>query len=293
MIETRKNWLLIIGINPYVTFASMIMNALITKCYLKMQELNCFSPNYSDQYDIKQFGLAFLLSLSLIVLLGACGAEQRPSVQTENPVPEEVAVRQVAQAAPDEVVIDSLDYDTTQWLELVALDPTILLDIRYATDSNFVGQVMYDCPRCFLRPAAARAVVDAHRELQTEGLGLKMFDCYRPRDVQWKLWEIYPKPGYVADPRKGSIHNRGGAVDLTIVDSLGQELPMGTGFDFFGPKANHTYTDLPKRVLANRQKLKALMAKHGFSAIRSEWWHYNYRGEKYELADEEWNCPTK
>lgn len=187
--------------------------------------------------------------------------------------------------------VDSLDYDTSIWLELIALDSSIRLDIRYATENNFVGQVMYGCPRCFLRPAAARAVLAAHQELKAEGLGLKMFDCYRPRDVQWKLWEIFPQPGYVADPRKGSIHNRGGAVDLTIVDTTGKELDMGTDFDFFGPKANHTYTDFPEEVLANRQKLKTLLGKYGFAPIRSEWWHYNYKGETYELADEEWNCP--
>ena len=145
------------------------------------------------------------------------------------------------------------------------------------------------CP-CFLRPAAARAILAAHQELRAEGLGLKLFDCYRPRSVQYKLWEIFPQPGYVADPRTGSIHNRGGAVDLTIVDHTGQALDMGTEFDFFGPKANHNYTKLPAEVLANRSKLKALLQKHGFTAIRSEWWHYNFSVEEYDLADEMWPC---
>lgn len=189
-----------------------------------------------------------------------------------------------------ELTKDTVDYDTTLWRELIGLDSSILLDIRYATKNNFVGEVLYDCPRCFLRPEAAFAVLAAHQTLKKEGLGLKMFDCYRPRDVQWKLWEIYPQPGYVADPRKGSIHNRGGAVDLTIVDSTGQQLDMGTTFDFFGPKANHTYTDFSDEILANRLKLKQLMSQHGFAAIRSEWWHYNYKGKSYELADEMWNC---
>lgn len=191
-----------------------------------------------------------------------------------------------------EASIDSIDYDTSQWTELIRLDSTILLDIRYATPNNFVGQVMYGCPRCFLRPEAAQAVLAAHQELKTEGLGLKIFDCYRPRDVQWKLWEIMPKPGFVADPRKGSIHNRGGAVDITIVDSLGQELDMGTDFDYFGPEANHNYQNLSEEILTNRRQLKDLLKKHGFSAIRSEWWHYNFSRQQYELADEEWNCKS-
>ncbi|MEM1214885.1 MAG: M15 family metallopeptidase, partial [Bacteroidota bacterium] len=184
---------------------------------------------------------------------------------TDSIPPPPVDTPAVAQVLPD-----TLDYDTTKWAEVTALDTSIRLDIRYATENNFVGQVLYSCPRCFLRPAAARAVVAAHEELQQEGLGLKMFDCYRPRDVQWKLWEIFPQPGYVADPRTGSIHNRGAAVDLTIITAEGEELDMGTDFDFFGPRANHTFTDLPPEVLDNRRKLKALMKKHGFSAIRSE-----------------------
>ncbi len=182
------------------------------------------------------------------------------------------------------------DYDTTQWTELNTIAPGVRLDMRYATTDNFVGQVLYDCARCFVRPAPARALADIQAELQTQGLGLKLFDCYRPRAVQWKLWEIYPKPGYVADPRTGSVHNRGGAVDLTLVDSLGQELDMGTAFDFFGPKANHTFTELPANVLANRRRLKDIMRKHGFTHIRSEWWHYEYAAERYELADEVWPC---
>jgi D-alanyl-D-alanine dipeptidase len=105
------------------------------------------------------------------------------------------------------------------------------------------------------------------------------------------LWEIVPDPGYVADPRTGSIHNRGGAVDLTIVTREGQELDMGTDFDFFGPRAHHTFTDLPDSVLANRRLLKEVMARHGFAPIRSEWWHYNYQDRSYPLADEVWECP--
>ena len=183
------------------------------------------------------------------------------------------------------------DYDTSEWTEVTRLDSTIALDLKYATTDNFVEQVMYECPRCFLRPKVARAIVAAHQELQQEGLGLKLFDCYRPRDVQWKLWEIVPEPGYVADPARGSVHNRGGAIDLTIVDASGQELDMGTTFDFFGPEANHTYTGHSDTVRANREKLKGLMARHGMKHIRTEWWHYEYAAERYELADEEWPCP--
>ncbi len=185
------------------------------------------------------------------------------------------------------------DYDTTQWTDIADLEPEILIDMRYATDSNFVGEKMYECGRCFLRPEVAEAVVAAHRELTGRGLGLKMLDCYRPQSIQWKLWEKVPDPRYVTDPRKGSMHNRGAAVDLTLVDRQGRELTMGTPYDFFGQEAYHTYTALPDSVLANRQLLKELMEGHQFRAIRTEWWHYSFTGRFYELSDMRWNCPEE
>jgi len=182
------------------------------------------------------------------------------------------------------------DYDTTRWLDLADLDPTILLDIRYATTNNFVIQKMYDCPRCLLRPEVARAIVRAHRELQKKGLGLKMFDCYRPRPVQQKLWDKLPDPHYVANPQKGSMHNRGVAVDLTIVDKNGRELNMGTPFDYFGEKAHSDYAGFPDSILANRRLLKKTMYRAGFKPIRTEWWHYSWLIKKYPISDMLWHC---
>jgi D-alanyl-D-alanine dipeptidase len=183
------------------------------------------------------------------------------------------------------------DYDTSEWADIKHLDPGIRLEIRYATDSNFVGEKLYACGRCFLRPEVARAVVRAHRELQERGLGLKMFDCYRPLSVQWRLWEKISTPGYVADPRKGSVHNRGGAVDLTIVNAKGKALDMGTPFDYFGQKAYHTYQQLPDSVRYHRQILKDLMEAYGFRSIRTEWWHFSYTKERYPISEMVWECP--
>ncbi len=180
--------------------------------------------------------------------------------------------------------------NSTEWLEVNELDETILIDIRYATENNFMKEQVYDCGRCFLRADVAKAVVKAHRELQEQGLGLKMFDCYRPRPVQWELWRKVPNPNYVADPRKGSMHNRGSAVDLTIVDAEGNELDMGTDYDYFGKEGHHDYTGLPKEVLENRKLLKEIMGKHGFRWIRTEWWHYSYKPKSYALSDVLWHC---
>lgn len=190
----------------------------------------------------------------------------------------------------------SPDYDTTQWTDLQLLDSSIIIDMRYATSNNFVNEKMYNCGRCFLRPVVAKAIVAAHQQLQKKGLGLKMFDCYRPRPIQQKLWDKVPNPSYVTPPKKGSMHNRGTAVDLTIVDQNGKELDMGTGFDFFGKEAHHTYQGHSKEILDNRKLLRQIMQDYKLDGIRTEWWHYYYAPgapRRFKLSDMIWNCDDK
>ncbi len=177
-----------------------------------------------------------------------------------------------------------------EFVDVAALDPTIRLDIRYATTNNFTKAQIYDCPRCLLRPEAAASVVKVHKILQKQGLGLKMFDCYRPRPYQQRLWDKVPNPDYVTPPAKGSMHSRGAATDLTIVDKNGKELDMGTEFDFFGPKAHFDHTDLPKKVLKNRRLLRKVMEEAGFKGIRTEWWHFSFQNRDYALSDYVWPC---
>ena len=209
-----------------------------------------------------------------------------------------------AKQSPDTIMLDTIaafpvmeepappipDYDTLEWTDIHLLDESIAIDMRYATVNNFVEEKMYECGRCFLRPEVAQKIVKVHKILQDKGLGLKMFDCYRPRPIQWKLWEKVPDKRYVSDPRKGSMHNRGAAVDLTIVDAKGEQLNMGTTYDFFGPEAWSTYENLPDSVLANRRLLKGLLEAEGFAGIRTEWWHFSYPGKGYALSDMLWNC---
>ncbi|PHI21481.1 hypothetical protein CEQ90_02480 [Lewinellaceae bacterium SD302] len=167
----------------------------------------------------------------------------------------------------------------------------IRLDLRYATDSNFMEQKVYDCGRCFYRKSVAAALLKVQAELADKGLGLKMFDCYRPAPYQQRLWDILPDARYVARPSKGSLHSRGAAADLTVVNlQTGEELDMGTGYDFFGEAAYTTTTDLPRKVLDNRALFQAAMRKHGFGTIRTEWWHFNFLGPRMELADWVWPC---
>jgi zinc D-Ala-D-Ala dipeptidase len=174
--------------------------------------------------------------------------------------------------------------------ELAKLDPSIRLDIKYATTDNFTKTKIYDCPNCLLRPEAAEAIVTAHKALNKKGLGLKMFDCYRPKPYQQRLWDKVPNPDYVTPPAKGSMHSRGAAVDLTIVNANGKELDMGTPYDFFGPEAHTDNTKLPAIVLANRRLLQNTMESVGFKGIRTEWWHFSYQSKTWPLSDYVWPC---
>lgn len=163
----------------------------------------------------------------------------------------------------------------------------IVLDIRYATTNNFTGQQLYPFSKCYLRRASAEKLRAAQAEFATMGFGLKIFDGYRPLSVQWKMWEVYPHAGYVADPRKGSRHNRGAAVDVTLIRlSNGTELPMPTAYDDFTERAHRNFKDLPEEVIRNRDLLESVMTKHGFVGLPTEWWHFDDKDwRNYPILD--------
>jgi D-alanyl-D-alanine dipeptidase len=164
-------------------------------------------------------------------------------------------------------------------------------DLKYATSDNFLKAKVYDCPACFLRLKTVKALIEANKEFVKKGYKIKIFDCYRPLTIQKKMWELVPNPAYVADPSKGSIHNRGGAVDITLVDTKGKELNMGTPFDFFGIEASHNYSDVSLEVKQNRALLKNTMLKNGFKSFESEWWHYNLKTAMNDkISDIKWHC---
>ena len=157
--------------------------------------------------------------------------------------------------------------------------PTIICDIRYATKNNFTGQQVYNLSECYLLAPVAQALNKVQKELSLQGLGLKIWDGYRPLTAQWKLWHIVPDKRYVSNPKNGGKHCRGTAVDVTLVNlKTGKELPMPTGFDEFTERAWANYDNLPDDVKKNRKSLRDVMYKHGFSGITSEWWHFDYKG---------------
>jgi zinc D-Ala-D-Ala dipeptidase len=171
-------------------------------------------------------------------------------------------------------------------VDLGSFIPGALLDIRYATADNFMKTTLYPVAKAYLRRPAAEALRDVQRELQQHGLGLKIYDGYRPYRVTEAMWEPIRNPDYVADPAKGSRHNRGAAVDLTLVDASGRELPMPTAYDDFTTRARHDFDDLPADAIANRARLRDVMTRHGFELLPSEWWHYDYSGwQQFELMN--------
>ena len=174
-------------------------------------------------------------------------------------------------------------------VELVALDPTIRLDVRYATSNNFVGRPVYDEPRAFLQRPAAEALVRAHRALASQGYGLLIFDGYRPWRVTKLFWDVTPESQreFVADPREGSKHNRGCAVDLSLYDlATRAEVAMPSGYDDFTEKASPDYAGGTLEQRRARDVLRAAMEKEGFTVESNEWWHFNYRDWKsYPILD--------
>jgi zinc D-Ala-D-Ala dipeptidase len=181
--------------------------------------------------------------------------------------------------------------EDTAFVDLKAYSSHFILDMKYATSDNFLKAKVYDCASCYLRLKTVKKLIEASIVLNKKGYKIKIFDCYRPLSVQKKMWDIVQDANYVANPARGSIHNRGGAVDITLTDKNGKELDMGTPFDFFGVESSHNYKKLSKSILKNRLLLKNIMLKHNFESLETEWWHYNLEGAKqFPLSNFNWNC---
>lgn len=232
--------------------------------------------------------MPFLWGILIFFCVSSCDSSPR---EGDSEIEENIETREFIEDKP---IIDDNppSYDTSTWVDVARLIPSARLDIRYATDNNFMGQVIYDCPACLLRREAAEALVQVAEIMAKEGLGLVLFDCYRPAPFQQRLWDVMPDKRYVAPPEKGSNHSRGLAVDLSLFELMsGKELDMGTEYDYFGPKAHPGYTNHPAQVEKNREKLSYVMEDFGFTPITSEWWHFDFKGKRYEVSDFLWDCP--
>lgn len=175
-------------------------------------------------------------------------------------------------------------------VDLAEVAPGIRLDLRYATADNFMKAAVYPCARCLLRRPAAEALARAQASLAARGLGLQVWDCYRPPAVQKRMWSLVPDARYVANPARGSVHNRGAAVDVTLVDSAGAALTMPTGFDDFTAAAAAA-AEASAEASKNRATLREAMEAAGFVGIRSEWWHFDLAGSRGAAIIDAPLCP--
>ncbi len=177
--------------------------------------------------------------------------------------------------------------EETALIDIQKLNPNILVEMRYKTKDNFVGVPLYpEDARCYLRKEAADALLRVQESLEKQGLRLKIFDGYRPLSVQKTMWAKYPVEGFVANPAKGSNHNRGMAVDLTLADSRGRELPMPSGYDEFTDRAHRDYQGGTREERRNRLVLEQAMRAEGFRGITTEWWHFDFKNAKeYPVLD--------
>lgn len=219
----------------------------------------------------------------LALLLIACG---RTSSEPPSEPPPQVVPAASSDAAarrrPDELV------------DVSRLDPTLIIEMRYATSDNFAGVALYPVARCLLRAGVAERLLEVQRKLRARGFGLKLWDCYRPFSVQQALWNIVPDSRYVARPIErdgapvqGSRHNRGAAVDLTLVDRAGREVPMPSAYDDFSERAHRSCGQCSAEQRANKNLLEDAMLAAGFHPMRTEWWHFDGPNwARFPLADQ-------
>lgn len=172
-------------------------------------------------------------------------------------------------------------------VDAVAVVPRLRLDIRYATTDNFTHHKLYAQARCRLQTEVAARLAEVQRELARRRLGLLAYDCYRPLSVQKQMWALVPDERYVSDPAKGSRHNRGAAVDVTLVDERGRPLPMPSAYDEFSERAHRDFAGASDEQRRNRALLEEVMARHGFVGLPTEWWHFDAAGwQSYPISDE-------
>jgi len=218
-----------------------------------------------------------LPALLLAILILSCSSVKDP----KNPygldiISEGSDYLESVAANPDNELVDLADFI-----------PNVVIDIRYADTNNFTGKKIYTDARAFARKPVAEALLQIQQVLAKDSLGLKIYDAYRPYSATLYFYEVYGDTTFVAAPWKGSIHNRGCAVDVSLVDlRTGKELNMPTPFDEFSERASLNYKNLSAEQIANREKLVDVMTENGFTKYEHEWWHFNIKDrDKYKLMD--------
>ncbi len=182
-------------------------------------------------------------------------------------------------------------FNDSDLVDISLFSDKFIIKMRYAEKNNFLDTILYPCAKCLLRYEVLKDLLKAEEEFEKDGYRILIYDCYRPLRVQKLMWKKIPVIGLVANPKTGSRHNRGSAVDLSLTDLYGNELDFGTPHDDFSKKARTFYSDLPDTVKVNRIYLRKIMEKHNFKGINSEWWHFSHNcGTKYKISDKNFDC---
>lgn len=224
--------------------------------------------------------------LIFCLLLAGCRKEAQVPETTQPSVTEIAESIQIPEAteqtspvitAPAEIPTEpAAEPSEDTFVDIREYLPDVQVELKYATEDNFTGQIIYDFDAPFLRYGSVKKLAMVQEELRSMGLSLKIWDGFRPVSAQFTLWEVFPDPTYVANPNVGySSHSRGNTIDLTVVDQQGRELPMPTGFDDFSALADRNYSDCEEQKAVNARLLQDIMEKHGFSGYFGEWWHYS------------------
>jgi len=218
----------------------------------------------------------FIPLFFLVLCLNACAQKQ-----DQNPYGLRIVNR------PEAYLKSVKENPDNELVEIRKEIPSIVLDIRYATKNNFMNQVMYPEARAFARKPVVVQLKRIQAELAKKGYGLKIYDAYRPYAITVAFYKKASDKTFVANPAKGSKHNRGCAVDLTLIDlKTGKEIPMPTPYDSFAPEAAPHFNALPPHIIKNRDFLISTMQAHGFKVIYNEWWHFDFNGwQQYDLMD--------
>ncbi len=220
-----------------------------------------------------------IFSLSLIITLSACSSGDYVNITPVIPVDQ--LITEALKTSPP---IEKGKFKKTELVELAKLDPTIRLDIRYATTNNFLSTPLYSQARAFLQQPAAEAVVRVNKKLLSKGYGLLIHDAYRPWYITKVFWDATPDDSkkFVADPSKGSRHNRGCAVDLTLFDlKTGKPVVMPSLYDEMSERAYPNYNGGTNMQRKLRDLLRTEMEAEGFTVYEFEWWHFDYNDWKY------------
>ena len=226
-----------------------------------------------------------ILILTILMLAG-CRRQEAPVPEAAVLVTEEVVpVTTVVEATLPQTVptepetvpsVPPAPASDEEFVRVLDYIPSAVQELRYGTEDNFTGQIIYAFEDAYLRYGTVKKLLLVSQDLAELGLYIKIWDGFRPVSAQFVLWEIYPDPTYVANPNHGySSHSRGNTIDLTLVDGTGAEIEMPTGFDDFSPRADRDYSDCTPAAANNAQLLEILMEKHGFTGYAGEWWHFS------------------